>query len=311
MIPAVEIRKQFYELYGWHGEVKLADAGHLRSGSSLSDTYAALAYVVQELIRAKKRVFLFGGSHDVTLGIYQAFVKERRLIEATAIDALVDINHESSFPDQRFLLDVLTSEPNYIRHFSLLGFQSYFVKPRLLEIIDKLRFDCVRVGKMQERLEESEPIIRSSQMLSFDVNAIANAYAPSNLQSPNGFTGQEACSLLQYAGMSPVNQVVNISGFSGHDPNGLTAKQIAQMIWYCIDGMQKALHEEPLSERSGYNEYHLFCAEVEAIFLQSRNTGRWWMQLPDQQFIPCTYTDYLMAGNNELPERWLRAQERM
>jgi formiminoglutamase len=34
------------------------------------------------------------------------------------------------------------------------------------------------------------------------------------------------------------------------------------------------------------------------------------MQLPNKKMIPCTYNDYLFASNNEIPERWLRAQER-
>jgi hypothetical protein len=34
------------------------------------------------------------------------------------------------------------------------------------------------------------------------------------------------------------------------------------------------------------------------------------MQLPNRQFIACSYQDYLQASSNEIPERWLRAQER-
>jgi hypothetical protein len=34
------------------------------------------------------------------------------------------------------------------------------------------------------------------------------------------------------------------------------------------------------------------------------------MQLPDNKYIACSYQDYLLASNNEIPERWLRAQER-
>ena len=46
------------------------------------------------------------------------------------------------------------------------------------------------------------------------------------------------------------------------------------------------------------------------IFLQSKKTGRWWMQLPNKKFIACSYKDYVQASQNEIPERWLRAQER-
>jgi formiminoglutamase len=51
-------------------------------------------------------------------------------------------------------------------------------------------------------------------------------------------------------------------------------------------------------------------AEVDTTFIQSKKTGRWWMQLPDKRFIACSYKDYLLASSNEIPERWLRAQER-
>ncbi|MCU0394795.1 MAG: arginase family protein [Chitinophagaceae bacterium] len=305
------VRRQLYTLFLWHGAIRIADAGTLRSGSQLTDTYAAARMVIRELLRAGKRVLLFGGSHDISLALYQAFAEERQLIECTAVDALIDLDREQPFPAHKFLLDMLTSEPNYVKQFNLVGFQSYFVNPQLLETIDKLRFDCFRVGKVQEKLEEVEPSIRSSHLFSFDLNALAHAYAPVNSLSPNGFTGQEACKLMQYAGMSGTNRVSAIHGFWGKDPHGLTAMQVAHMIWYFIDGIQKQLHETPLEERQGYNEYHTLCAEVDTLFLQSRNTGRWWMQLPDQSFIPCTYTDYLVASHNDLPERWLRAQERM
>ena len=51
-------------------------------------------------------------------------------------------------------------------------------------------------------------------------------------------------------------------------------------------------------------------AEVETVFLQSKKTGRWWMQLPDERFVACSKLDYIIASNNDMPERWLRAIER-
>ena len=51
---------------------------------------------------------------------------------------------------------------------------------RMLETMDKLRFDCFRVGKVKEIIDEMEPVLRNSNMLSFDICAIAHAYAPSN-----------------------------------------------------------------------------------------------------------------------------------
>ena len=77
-------------------------------------------------------------------------------------------------------MEMLTGEPNYVRHYNHIGFQSYYVHPRMLETMDKLRFDCFRVGHVKENIDEMEPVIRNSQLFSFDISALAYAYAPAN-----------------------------------------------------------------------------------------------------------------------------------
>jgi len=99
-------------------------------------------------------------------------------------------------------MEMLTSEPNLVKHYNHIGFQSYFVHPRMLETMDKLRFDCFRLGMAKEEMEEMEPVLRNTNLLSFDISAIKYGDSPASLQSPNGFTGEEACMLTRYAGMS-------------------------------------------------------------------------------------------------------------
>ena len=305
------IRQQLYKLYHWHHDIQIADLGNIIIGESLTDSYAALKLVVKELLQLGKKIVIIGGSHDNTIALYQAFAERQQIIEATVVDAMIDIHHQHPEYSQRFLIDMLTGEPNFVRHFNLIGFQSYFANPNMLETIDKLRFDCYRVGRVQERMDEVEPAIRSSELFSVDLNALAYAYAPGAAISPNGFTGQEMCKLMQYAGMSQATAVAGIFNFCKKDTNQITALQVAQMIWYFMDGMQKQLHEAPIHDLSGYNEYHTLTAEVDTLFLQSKNTGRWWMKMPNQTIIPCSHTDYLQASHNDLPERWLRTQERL
>ncbi len=305
------IRRHFYSMYCWHPDIKMADVGNIKTGSLYTDSYAALKTVVQELMSDGKTVVILGGSHDLTLSQYNAYAESKRLIEASCVDALIDLDLDSPFKNENFLMDLLTGEPNFIRHYNHIGFQSYYVHPRMLETMDKLHFDCYRVGSVKENMDEMEPVIRNSHLFSFDISAIANAYAPANKISPNGFNGEEACVLMRYAGMSPH---VNSIGIYGYDPqldkDELTAKQIGHMLWYVLDGRSRGKREAQIDERDSFNEYHMAFAEVETTFLQSKKTGRWWMQLPDKKFIACSYKDYLLASSNEIPERWLRAQER-
>jgi formiminoglutamase len=305
------IRKQLYQLHYWHFDVRIADFGNIKTGASLNDSYAAIKTVLAELLRMKKTVVLLGGTHDITLAQYFAYRELGKSIEATCIDSTIDLRGESSIRSENFLLEVLTGEPNMVNHYNHIGFQSYYVHPRMLETMDKLRFDCYRVGVAKENIEEMEPVLRNTGLLSFDINAIKYSDAPANDNSPNGFSGEEACILARYAGMSTQLSSFGIYGYlPDSDRNELTARQISQMLWYFIDGKSRSKQEASLDDRNNFNEYHTAFAEVDTVFLQSRKTNRWWMQLPNKKMIACSYNDYLCASRNDIPERWLREQER-
>ncbi|MEO9022238.1 MAG: formimidoylglutamase [Ginsengibacter sp.] len=305
------VRKKFYQLHYWHKEISIADIGNIKTGASLNDSYSAITIVLKELLQMNKIAVLLGGSHDNTLAQYFTYKELNRIIDATIIDATIDLRSESSLRNENFLMEMLTGDPNMVRHYNHIGFQSYFVHPHMLETMDKLRFDCFRVGTVKQQLDEMEPVIRNSDLVSFDIAAIKNSDAPASICSPNGFTGEEACTLARYAGMSSMVSTFGIYGYdASKDIQGLTALQMSQMLWYFIDGKNRGRKESELNDKQNFNEYHTVFAEVDTTFLQSKKTGRWWMQLPGKKMIACSYKDYLYAGNNEIPERWLRAQER-
>lgn len=305
------IRKEFYNMYQWHSHIQLADVGNIHNGATLQDTYAAVKAVLSELLHYKKKIILLGGSHDITYAQYEAHAQQQELIEIACIDARIDMNMDSLQAADFFLMPMLTSVPNFIKQYHHIGFQSYLVHPVMLETFDKLRLDCYRVGKVKENMEEMEPVIRQANLFSFDIAAIQNSSAPANYLTPNGFNGEEACMLMQYAGMSPKTSTIGIYGYwPEKDKHFLTAKQISHMLWYAIDGVSQLKQEASLDDRYYFNEFHLAFAEMDTLFLQSKKTGRWWMRLPDGSFLPCSYADYNTASQNEIPERWLRNMER-
>ena len=305
------VRGALYSLYYWHTQVAIVDLGNVKLGQSIQDSYAALRTVISELLLQNKKVVIMGGSHDLSLAQYHAYTSIPTLVNAVVVDAKIDLDLEARLPADHFLEELFTGLPNHLNHYAHIGFQSYFMHPHMLETIDKLRFDCYRLGKVREDIEEMEPAIRDSHMMSFDISAIQNAQAPANLITPNGFNGEEACILMQYAGMSWKTSTIGLFGYQAElDNNGLTAIQMAQMIWYVIDGVQKGKKESPLSDAERFKEFHIAFSDIETNFLQSKSTGRWWMQTHNNQWAPCSYKDYLVASNNEIPERWLRALER-
>ncbi|RQO30804.1 arginase [Taibaiella sp. KBW10] len=307
------IRSAFYELYNWYPNIEIADLGNLVEGASIADTKAALRIVLDTLYTAGKIVILLGGSQDLTLQQYEIFKQHQETVDAAVIDSLIDLEDEEACSDTSFLMEMLTSHPNYIRNYSHIGFQSYYTNPKMLETLDKLRFDFFRLGTVRADMDEMEPVLRSCSLLSIDINAIRRSDAPFNPKaSPNGFFGDEMCQLMRYAGMSKNMRSLGIYGYNPEqDSEQQGAKLIAQMLWYFVDGYRLRSLEADLSQTDQFLMYNIHFTDNNTVFLKSKLTGRWWMQMPDQSYIPCSYNDYQHAVNNEIPERWMREQERL
>lgn len=308
-----KIRAALYELYYWHTDVKLADAGNIIMGERLADTYSALVTVLSELYAAGKKVVLLGGSHDLTLPQYTAFQKNKTLINAVVIDSLIDLKEEEAITDKGFLMEMLTGSNNYVRHFTHLGFQSYYVNPAIIQTLDRLRFDCVRLGVLQENMDWVEPDLRAANLLSIDMNVLRSGEAPYlDDASPNGLYNNELCQLMKYAAMNDDLHSVGIYGYTAdHDLNGTGAKEIAQTLWYYLDGMHAQKEESSIDNLSDFEIHEVAFTENNTQFIRSMRTGRWWMRLLDGSYAPCAYKDYLSAASNEMPERWLRHHERI
>jgi len=307
------VRKHLYKMYHWHNGIKIADAGNIRQGATVDDTRAALLTVLQEICNAGKIAIILGGSHDLTLQQYNVYKKAGQMAVASVTDMLIDLNETEEVTEHSFLMEMLTATPNFISHYNHIAFQSYYAHPRMLETLDKLRFDFFRLGKVREHIEDMEPVLRISNLFSFDISAVRYSDAPSNINgSPNGLTGEEACQLTRYAGMSEPMTSLGIYGYNHEDdPHGMTAGLVSQMIWYFVDGYLVRKTEAKLTDRDEFNVFNVAFTDNDTVFLKSKRTNRWWMKLPDQTFVPCSYNDYLVASNDEIPERWLREQERL
>lgn len=307
------IRKHLYAMYHWHQEINIADAGNIKLGATLNDTRAALLTVLEEIHNSGKIAILLGARHDLTLQQYEVFKKKETMAVATIADMLIDLDESEESDDRSFLLEMLTDTPNFISHYSHIAFQSYYTQPRMLETLDKLRFDFYRLGKVREHILEMEPVLRSSDIFSFDISAVRYGDAPANINgSPNGLSGEEACTLTRYAGMAENLSSLGIYGYNiNEDSHEMTAKLISQMIWYFVDGLLVRRAEAKLTEKAEFATFNIRFSDNDTQFIKSKRTNRWWMSMPDNSFVPCSYNDYLIASNNDIPERWLREQERL
>lgn len=323
------IREKLYQLFEGGYKVKIADLGNIKQGATITDTYFAIKTVVNELIHKDILPVIIGGGQDITYAQYMAYEDLEQRVDLVVIDPRFDLD-DDGFADSlettsiSYLNKIFLHEPNYLFNFSNLGYQTYFTSQESLRVMDKLYFDVHRLGEVSGQVSVAEPVIRNANMMSIDVGAIRSSDAVGNANaSPNGFYGEEACQIARYAGF---NDKLNSIGFyefnPAYDNNGQTATLVAQMIWYFIDGYYNRKKDFPLNPKSQYLIYKtsLKHEDHEVIFVKSKKSDRWWMQVPypsggsmNERFhlVPCRYDDYQTAVSGEMPDLWWRTYQKL
>lgn len=321
---AAAIRKYLYGLKRAEYAEEIIDLGNF-SFNYAPKTYESLGFVLSELMTANIIPVILNGSQEVTFAQYLAFSYLKQYANLVTFDARFDFNMREGEPmnADNFLQRILMAEPSYLFGYTDIGFQSHFTDSTIQDFMEKLHFDLYRLGDARANMPDLEPVLRSAHFASWDLSAIRQSDAPGTTSpSPNGFYGEEACLLSRYAGLG---NAMRSAGFYNmdlsRDRDGQTAHLCAQMIWYFVDGYLNRYPESP-SESS--DEFLKFITSLQnnayqIVFYKSTRTDRWWMEVPigDREFegsnyiMPCSYSDYLAATREEIPERWMAAMKKL
>lgn len=313
------IRKELYSFFpgNWHSTI--ADLGDIAQGSSLDDTYFALQKVAAKLLRKNIIPILIGGSQDLTYSLYRAYDNLEQMVNLVSIDSKFDFGkQDEGITADSYLSKIILDEPNNLFNYTNIGYQTYYNSQEEIDLIEKLFFDAYRLGEISNNIELSEPALRDADLVSLDINAVKSSYSGSFTNFiPNGFDGKEICSLSRYAGIS---DKVTSFGIFNYDNSNASAIIIAQIIWYFIEGVNYRSNEYPFGTKDNYLKYIVPLETDELVFYKSNKTGRWWIEINffidkhnkqnKNTLLSCSHNDYLGACNNELPERWWKAQRK-
>ena len=316
------VRSKLYRLKKGAGIWKIADLGNLRNGISQEDTVERIREVCHYLIEKNILPVLFGWTHDLDYGQFLAYESMEKLVNFINIDAFLDIQ-DGEKENNNHIEKVLLHQPNYLFNYIHLAYQTYLIDHQALENLEKLYFEAYRIGLIRSNIQDMEPVVRDGDILSFDLRAIRSADAPGATNSqPFGLTGEEACQLCWYAGL---NEKMSSIGFYEFNPDlddqqGKTAAVLATMIWYFIEGYYHRKGEQHFRQ----NDYMKYVVSLPSTpetitFYKSNLSDKWWMEVPlpssvqkyNRNFIvPCNYTDYKMATDGEVPDRYINTHAR-
>jgi hypothetical protein len=317
-VDLTHIRKELYSLFPGNWNTSIADLGDILAGNSNEDTYFALRKVVSSLIKKKIIPIVIGGSQDLTYALYRAYDNLEQMVNLVSIDNKFDFGKESEeVSASSYLTKIIIEEPNNLFNFSNIGYQTYYNSQEEIDLIDKLFFDGYRLGDISNNLSHAEPVFRDADIVSIDLTSVKSSDSGNFISfAPNGFNGKEICALSRYAGIS---DKVSLFGVFNHNSSKQESVLIAQIIWYFIEGVHYRSNEYPFGSKENYIKY-IIPLEEELIFYKSNKTDRWWIEIPfissgnnklkKSTLLPCSYEEYLGACNQEIPERWWKAQRK-
>jgi len=200
--------------------------------------------------------------------------------------------------------------------FSYIGYQSYHTNISIIKELNDKNFEELRLGILRNENALAEPLIRTKEYAFIDLRSVRVSDFPKNpLNSPNGLYAEEICQIARYVGMSQKLKTLFIYGIpSDLKSNPVAGELTAEIIWHVVEALSSNIDEDPDSAQK--NE--LFLKKIvsmgedgqDIIFITSRSTGRWWMEIPNIKLsknisVPCAYSDYTTACSGDVPMRWL------
>lgn len=312
-------RKSFYNLFPGNWDCSIADLGNILPGNLQEDTYYVVSEIVSTLIKKNIIPIIIGGSQDLSYAVYRAYDNLDQMVNLVAIDSKFDFGKdETKHTADSYLSKIIVNQPNNLFNFSNIGYQTYYNSQEEIDLIEKLYFEAYRLGEVSSSLSIAEPVFRDADSVTLDMSSVKSTDSGS-LQPfiPNGFNGKEICALARYSGLS---DKVSSFGIYNHGDTNIEAVLMAQIIWYFIEGVNFRSKESPQTDNKNFIKYIVPIDDFDLIFLKSLKTERWWIEIPNNSnvnnklkrftLLPCSHDDYLKACDQEIPERWWKAQKK-
>lgn len=311
-----KVRREFYSLAKGNWNFDLADIGEIAPGATVKDTYFAVEEIVKALQKLKCIPLIIGGGQDVVYPQYKAFDPKKGMVNMVNIDSQFDLgNVDLPITNHSFIGKIVVGQPYNLFNYTNIGYQSYYVAPEELDLLDKMYFDKYRLGEVISDMGIVEPVFRDADLVSLDLNAIEAAFYG---EKPNGFTGREICGLARYAGISDKVSIFGVYEYDSEKSSVIGNALVAQILWYFAEGVSCRWNESGELDSMDVVHYQVPIEGEVFSFYKSRLTERWWMNvrysntinnnLEIDALLPCTYQDYEQACNQIVPEKWINAK---
>ena len=300
-----DFRKKLYSLYYGNWDLNIYDFGDLENGNLVSDTQFALSKILEFFSKNKILVITIGGSQNLLFDIYSSLKETLQKINLVSVDNKIDFSNNN----ESFLNKIILDENNKLANFSNIGYQKHLTSVPENKLLDKMYFESINLGKIKSNVTEAEPVLRDSDIVSFNINSVKSGELNNAHQYPNGLSSYELCSLSRFSGLS--SRVNIVSYFENWDLSIMNSL-VAESTWYVMDGYATRINENPLNNSNDFIYYYIELDNYKFKFYRSKLSDRWWVEFLNDEIISiekdiisCTSDDYKNCKNSVIPERIL------
>lgn len=312
-----EIRKNFYRLNIPNPMPRLIDLGNIRDAEEVVDSYEYLETVLNFLYKNDITVIILGGSQDLTLPQFSAFTSITDNVNVAIVDERIDLmKSQETVTSDGYIQHIMASSQPQLFHLTIFGYQSYFTNYNVLDVIDSMSYEAIRLGQARYTVPQWNHIFRIADMVSIDISCVKQSDAPGrSLQSPNGFLSDELCQITRICGMNPTMKSIGIYELNPQfDIRHLTTQMVSHSLWYFLEGFTYRTNESPEIEEQQdnflvYIVEHTEFSSTPFQFWHSKLSNNWWVEIPtnkgsETRFFPCSAADYTSSSNGEM-SKWV------
>ena len=303
-----DFRKKLYSLYIGNWTSKIYDMGSLVNGNKISDTNYALEKIINSFVKNQIFVITVGGSQNLTTSLYSSIKPLLSSINLVSINNKLDFTKNNN-TEESYLSRIILDDENNLNQFSNIGYQKHLISQDEIGLINKMKFESLSLGKVKSDVNNAEPVLRDSNLTSFDIRSVKSGDINNAHQYPNGLTTYEFCSLSRFSGSGSKSKVVSF--FENWDFSIMNSL-LAEALWYVIDGFNSRFDENPEEDSDDFVYYHIELDNYKFKFYKSLITDRWWVEFindelisVEKNIISCTANDYYQSKNSIISKRIL------
>lgn len=155
--------------------VQIIDLGTFINNTDAFENINGLAYVLSDLLLKGALPIILSDDRSVVLAIHKAYELIKRFYNLAFILPFIDVNADNLWEQSKDLLpwhNEIFKDNNLLNNATFIGYQSYLTDNEALEWVENNFYDTLRLGDIRENIKATEPYIRNSDIVCFDLNAM-------------------------------------------------------------------------------------------------------------------------------------------